>query len=493
MVSVMNATHPIFFAETADETAHFLHQGVDPDITTGLGKTPLCFARTPEQALLLISAGADVNGNDLTTPLHHVTDLEVMRTLISAGADVNKADKFNETPIFTAGSKARAQLLIEHGARWDVFNLFKTSPLHYLDDLELAKYFVELGADVNCHVDKSPYPMETITNPEVLKFYLDRGGVIPHRKKGELFNRDTTTEQMILYLQAGANPNMINREGKTALTYAKDIKAAQLLLDHHGADINKTDAFGKTPLFHIKDKDLLNFYLERPELKKVFSDRQGRNPLHTQHDPEILYALAWSGIDVNQQDEHGNTPLHYHMDSVDAMRCLLICGADPNIANHDGITPLAMCDSKSVLALLYYSGVDLSNLDSQGKSAWDNGDDAIKKFIDAKKISMPIFNNFSAPQQVDSSPEKNIPPDLLETMKAGDWDYFDAMLDIYANAAMMKDIFHHLLNERNYRFCKLLLENKKIPSEEQNNLRALLKRQQLTPPVKELLDLTGRM
>ena len=104
----MNATHPIFFAETADETAHYLHQGVDPDITTGLGKTPLCFARTPEQVLLLISAGADVNGNDLTTPLHHITDLEVMRTLISAGADVNKADKFNETPIFTAGSKARA-------------------------------------------------------------------------------------------------------------------------------------------------------------------------------------------------------------------------------------------------------------------------------------------------------------------------------------------------------------------------------------------------
>ena len=67
------------------------------------------------------------------------------------------------------------------------------------------------------------------------------------------------------------------------------------------------DAFGKTPLFHVKNKELLNFYLERPELKKVFKDREGRNPLHTQRNLETLYALAWAGVDVNQQDAHGNT------------------------------------------------------------------------------------------------------------------------------------------------------------------------------------------
>ena len=63
-------------------------------------------------------------------------------------------------------------------------------------------------------------------------------------------------------------------------------------------------------------------------------------PLTENAKPEVLQALAQHGVDVNAADSSGFRPIHY---DADAIRCLLDLGADPNVINEEGSTPLQLC------------------------------------------------------------------------------------------------------------------------------------------------------
>ena len=49
------------------------------------------------------------------------------------------------------------------------------------------------------------------------------------------------------------------------------------------------------------------------------------------------------GVEINAQDMYGMTPLHYALRSknIDAAIALLKAGANPNLPNERGITPLS--------------------------------------------------------------------------------------------------------------------------------------------------------
>jgi ankyrin repeat protein len=65
---------------------------------------------------------------------------------------------------------------------------------------------------------------------------------------------DTIAHQL---LDAGADPNMQNGQGATALTFAATFHRNQLAqrLLQAGADKNIADRFGKTPLDHARVQD----------------------------------------------------------------------------------------------------------------------------------------------------------------------------------------------------------------------------------------------
>lgn len=88
--SEKNLYPPLFLAKDARETRKLLAEGTDPNFCMNMGRTALCFAHSPRQAEVLIRAGADINGNDMTSPLHHISDPDTMLFLISKGANVNK-------------------------------------------------------------------------------------------------------------------------------------------------------------------------------------------------------------------------------------------------------------------------------------------------------------------------------------------------------------------------------------------------------------------
>jgi ankyrin repeat protein len=97
-----------------------------------------------------------------------------------------------------------------------------------------------------------------------------------------------------------------------------------------GADINLHDKIGKTALHYAAQ--------EKRE--------------------QIVRILIEAGADVNSQDIHGNSPLgdavFYARDSGAVIRILRKNGADDNLPNKHGVSPLGLAKSVANYDLLQY-------------------------------------------------------------------------------------------------------------------------------------------
>ncbi|CAB0035021.1 unnamed protein product [Trichogramma brassicae] len=127
------------------------------------------------------------------------------------------------------------------------------------------------------------------------------------------------------FLEVGQDPNCLTRDGVSPLHFALDAehkKVIKLLLKN-GADPTLANAQGSTPL-HVTcengpDEDFIKMILE------LCNDK-------------------YQPVQVNAQDELGCTPLQLAMKAgvncKKLVECLLRNGADPNLANAEGSTPL---------------------------------------------------------------------------------------------------------------------------------------------------------
>src|SRR4051812_31388978 len=125
-------------------------------------------------------------------------------------------------------------------------------------------------------------------------------------------------EAIVRLVAAGADVNARDEHGNTPLKYAscEPVPAAVHKLIELGADVNLGDHRGFTPLHGAAAH---GFYAEAIEMAE---------------------ALLASGADVNAQSrEHGFVPLH-EATGAEMIRLLVLRGADPNIPNNAGLTPV---------------------------------------------------------------------------------------------------------------------------------------------------------
>jgi uncharacterized protein len=343
-----------------------------------------------DAAIDLIERGADVNAaqGDGTTPLHwaaYQLDADLVRALIDRGAKAATQNRYGASPLSEAVKAANAELvemLLEAGADVDAPNQDGETALMLAartGSLAVAKKLVAGGANVNA---RERYREQTALMwaaegafPDVTELLIEHGADVRARAAANDWGAQITSEPRAQYrptggltpllyaarsgcadcvraiLAAGEDIDRPTPDGVTALMLAIDnfeFDTAKVLLDA-GANPHLSDWWGRTALYLAVD---MNTYVPRTPAYPRSKTATGM---------ELVNQLLAAGVDVNTQLNHhrpgrggnsqrfvddllttGATPLlraaimHDHA----AMRALLEHGAEVDLPNVMGVTPL---------------------------------------------------------------------------------------------------------------------------------------------------------
>jgi uncharacterized protein len=351
--------------------------GANVELANADAMTPLMIiARTSnvEAAKLLLKAGAKVNAQEhwrnQTALMWAAAEAQpaMVKLLIQHGADVNARSKVNEwerqvtaeprkqarpaggfTPLLYAarrGCAPCAEALLDGGADINLGDPDRVTPLLLATlnlNFDTAALLVRRGADVNKWDTWGRAPLYAAVDVNT----VPTGG----RADRPSLDRTSGIELIAMLLKAGANPNM----------QLKLFPPYRSLRDDRGADGMLT--IGTTPLLRAAKAgdmaavDLLLQYKANVELPNT----NGITPL-----------LAAAGIGSSALDTRGRYKTE--ADAAETVKLLLAAGADINVRDRGGQTPLhgaAASGWNQVITVLAEGKADLFAKDSRGRTAAD--------------------------------------------------------------------------------------------------------------------------
>lgn len=163
-------------------------------------------------------------------------------------------------------------------------------------------------------------------------------------------------------IDLGADVNCQNDYGETPLFYCREVKIAELLIQH-GADVNAVSDTSKlveercvTPIFNC-------IY------RLLFDDSfKGRTPQNEQREVKLIDLFINHGADVNHRNSCGNTPLIYAVKNnyMELTKILLLHSADVNMRCENYTTALFVCKNIEFVTLLVRCGADVTVRNNNG-------------------------------------------------------------------------------------------------------------------------------
>ncbi|OZH54327.1 hypothetical protein AFK68_11665 [Hydrocoleum sp. CS-953] len=297
-----------------------------------------------KKVLLGISLAVVVIGGTLNYLTDNLLVYQVREIFLGFSQNINSTDAKGNTQLHNAIQDNESEvidILISNGAQVNAKNNNDNTPLHYAGkSQEITALLINKGADVNAKNNQGITPLHN------------------SRRRG-------VAEILITH---GADINAQDKKGKTPLHYlvTNDSQSAAELLINQRANINAKDNNNQTPLDYVRSQEMAKLMISSGAKfgDSDISANSGKYSLLHEAvalgNKNLIELLIANGVDINIQDEDGNTALHYGKDNQEITQLLIANGANVNAKNKEGNTSLHQTENLKVAQLLITNGADIN-------------------------------------------------------------------------------------------------------------------------------------